>query len=111
MSTDFANSDHSDLPWRQVLINTHSPNLVKVFFDGTDHATDLMYYTRLLKKVDATRKAVYKITRLSPVGYGDSKRLFLNEIPAETQINHTEVIAYLESDDAEEHTINQLSQD
>ncbi len=95
LSTDFKNENEIDLPLRQVLINTHSPLLIKEIVQNENFDSSLIYFSRLVSKVDATKKISYKITRLSPVKKDNTKRLFLESIPAEDSVTHHELTEYL----------------
>lgn len=101
LSTDFEMEGESEIPLRQVIINTHSPLLVREYKNNIFHYNGYLFFARLLSRVDVSKKATYKITRLSPVTAGNSKRLFLSTMPAEAEITHEGAIEFLNSYDAE----------
>jgi predicted ATPase len=108
LSTDFNLEGEAEFSLRQVIINTHSPSLITEFFENLKSYKGILYYSRLLSKVDSEKHATYKITKLSPVKYGNSMNIFLKSTPAEVKLTHHEVIEYLKTDDAEESTIQEL---
>ncbi len=100
LSTSFERQDDLELPLRQVLINTHSPLLIKevMKLDGNN---DLMYFSRLAGKVDADKNLSYRITRISAVNPRNSSQIFIDSIPAEDAVTEHELMEYL-SDDSRE---------
>lgn len=101
LSTDFEIEGESEIPLRQVIINTHSPLLVREYKNDVSHYNGTLFFARLLSKVDVSKKATYKITRLSPVTDGNSKRFFLSTLPAEAEITYAEADEFLNFNDAE----------
>ena len=101
LSTDFTFEGDAEIPLRQVIINTHSPLLVKEYYTAEENYNGILYFARLLNKIDAEKKVTYKITRLSPVKPANTKRLFFETVPAETEFTHHEVMEYLQQFDDE----------
>ncbi len=108
LSTGFKNKDDLELPLRQVIVNTHSPLLVKEYFENENVYEGLFYYAHLVTNVNPANKAAYKITRLNPVETGYTKSLFPEMLPSERAFTHAEVIEYLQTDDAEKGIIEML---
>lgn len=108
LSTSFDNEDDLELPLRQVIVNTHSPLLVKEYFENQSAYGGLFYYAHLVSNINPSNNATYKITRLNPVEIGSSKSLFPEMNPAERAFTHSEVIEYLKTDDAEKGIIEKL---
>ncbi len=101
LSTDFQLEGESEVPLRQIIINTHSPLLIKEYYNNENKYNGLLYFARLLNKVDAQRKTSYKLTRISPVKLNSTKRLFIDTLPAEAAVSHNEVVEYLQYYDDE----------
>lgn len=108
LSTDFRIEEDTDFPLRQVIINTHSPSLVKDYFENETNFSGLFYYAHLVTSVNPTNKSAYKITRLNLVQLGYDKALFPEIQPAEIAFTHSEIIEYLKTDDAEKGIIEML---
>jgi len=108
LSTKFYNEDDLELPLRQVIINTHSPLLVKDFFECENEYGGLFYYAHLVTNVNPENKSAYKITRINPVVTGNTKSLFPEMLPSERAFTHSEIIEYLKTDDAENVIIESL---
>jgi predicted ATPase len=101
LTTDFNNDSDAELPLRQVFINTHSPLLIREISGNPEFKKCLIFFSRLVNKVDADKKVTYKLTRLSAVKNEDTKRLFLDSIPAEDSVTKHELMDYLNSSDSE----------
>lgn len=101
LSTDFENMEDVNLPLRQVFINTHSPILIKEICGNPDFRKCLIYFSRLVNKINAEKKTTYKLTRLSAVKSENTKRMFLESIPAEDSVTHHELMEYLNVFDSE----------
>ena len=105
LSTQFQVEGEAELPLRQVIINTHSPLLVRKYYDKQSDYLGQLFFARLHRKVDADKGLSYKITRLSPVKDDPAKKLFYESSPAEAEYTHHEVMDYLQSFD-EEHPVS-----
>jgi predicted ATPase len=101
LATDFSIPTDAELPLRQVFINTHSPLLIKEIKSSDTFKNSLIYFSRLVSKVDAKKKVSYKLTRLSAVKNEDTKRMFLESIPVEDSVTHHELMEYLNVFDSE----------
>ncbi|MEO8110322.1 MAG: AAA family ATPase [Ginsengibacter sp.] len=108
LTTDFTREDDSELPLRQVLINTHSPLLVKEYFDNESQYKGLFYYAHLVTYANPARNSAYKITKLNPVQIGTTKDMFPDELSSDRIFTHAEVIDYLSTDDSEKSIIELL---
>ena len=108
LSTCFNLNDDVDLPMRQVIINTHSPLLVKEYFEHEKEYDGLFYYASLITYVNPQNKSAYKITHLNPVQTGFTRSMFPEILPSERALTHSEVIEYLKTDDAEKGIIEML---
>lgn len=108
LSTTFTNVDDLELPLRQVIINTHSPVLVKEYFENEVEYRGLFYYAHLVSNINPENKSVYKITHLNPVITGNSLYLFRDINPSDRAFTHSEVIEYLKTDDAEQGIVEGL---
>jgi len=111
LSTDFSEALDREYPLRQVFINTHSPLLVKEYFEHFEQLKGVFYYASLVSRVHAERRKQYKLTQMRPVVFGSALQGNLQfpdySVPEKT-ITHTEVINYLRSDDVESAIIEQL---
>ncbi len=107
LSTQFQGEGEAELPLRQVIINTHSPLLVRKYYDEKFHTEGLLYFARLDRKIDADKMLSYKLTRMSVVKEkGDPQLdLFSDISPAEEELTQYEVMDYLHSLE-EESVIN-----
>jgi predicted ATPase len=108
LTSDFSLVDDSESPLRQVIINTHSPLLVKDYFENEKVFSGLFYYAHLVSNVNPAHNCAYKITKLNPVQTGYATRLFPEILPSDRAFTHAEVIEYLKSDDAEKEIIEML---
>jgi predicted ATPase len=108
LSTRFDSEEETDLPLRQIMINTHSPLLVKEYFENEKEYRGLFYYAHLVTYVNSNNKCAYKITKLNPVQTGYTKDLFPEMLPTDRALTHLEVIEYLKTDDAEKGIIEML---
>lgn len=106
LATDFENQSDTELPLRQVFINTHSQLVIKEVSENPDFNKSLIYFSRLVNKVDSQKNSIYKLTRLSAVKNHNSKRMFLDSIPAEDSVTHHELMEYLDIYDGETTSIN-----
>jgi predicted ATPase len=97
LSTDFNQKTDLNLPLRQVLVNTHSPELIKAVTDNDDFKETMIYFSKLNTKIDSKKKNTYKITRMSLVNNDGTKRLFLKTLPAEASVSKHELYEYLNS--------------
>lgn len=100
LTTDFDDPTHVDFPLRQVLINTHSPQLIKEVSKNPTYHNTSIYFSRLNTMIDSKREARYNITRMSAVHNSETKRLFLESLPAEEAVSIHELTEYLESFDS-----------
>ncbi len=110
LSTGFKVENEFELPLRQVIVNTHSPLLVKEYFENEREYEGLFYYAHLVTNVNPAKKSAYKITKLNPVQTGFTKDLFPEVLPADRAFTHSEVIEYLRTDDAEQGIIEMLKE-
>jgi predicted ATPase len=103
LSTQFEEKGEAELPLRQVIVNTHSPLLVRKYYDEKFQAEGLLYFARLDRKIDAEKRLSYKLTRMSVVKEkGDPQLgLFSEILPAEEELTQHEVMEYLHSSDEE----------
>ncbi len=108
LTTDFNSEDDSEFPLRQVIINTHSPLLVKEYFENEAKYKGLFYYAHLVTYVNPTLEVSYKVTKLNPVQIGTTKDMFPEQLPSERTFTHAEVIEYLTTDDSEKYIIELL---
>ncbi len=108
LSTDFNDEDDADLPMRQVIINTHSPLLVKDYFDNEKEYNGLFFYAQLVTYVSPKNKTAYKITKLNPVLLGNHMDMFAGTLPSDRALTNAEIIHYLKTDDAEKGIIELL---
>lgn len=108
LSTNFNLENETEFALRQVIINTHSPLLVKDYFEKEADFKGLFYYAHLITYVNSVYKTSYKITRLNPVQLGNTKDLFPEQMPSDKAFTHSEVMEYLVTDDAEKSIIAKL---
>ena len=103
LSTQFQLDGEAELPLRQIIINTHSPLLVRKYYDEKPYYRGLLYFARLDRKVDAEKKLSYKLTRMSAVREREESdpQLILFIPPAEEELTQHEVMDYLHSSDEE----------
>jgi len=108
LSTDFKEEDDANRPMRQVIINTHSPLLVKDYFENEKEFNGLFYYAQLVTFVHPQNKTAYKITKLNPVILGNDMDMFAATLPPDRSLTNAEIIHYLQTDDAEKGIIEML---
>lgn len=102
LSTQFQQEGEAELPLRQVIINTHSPLLVRKYYEKKSYYEGDLYFARLDRKVDAQKNLSYKLTRMSPVKEDVNSQLGMFITPAEREYSEHEVMDYLHSFDEEE---------
>lgn len=101
LSVDFSDTD---LPLRQVIVNTHSPVLVKEFIEWKKDTSVSVWLSRLNSLITDTngRRIKTKITKMSPVlKVSDGQLSFLSVSEPERKLTLAEVIRYLETADTE----------
>ena len=108
LSTSFVLDNYFEMPLKQVVINTHSPLLVKEYFENEKEYSGLFYYAHLITNINPVYNSAYKITKINPVQTGYTKDLFPDMIPADRSFTHSEVIEYLKTDDTENEIIEML---
>jgi predicted ATPase len=101
LSTDFERTEDAELPLRQIFLNTHSPILIKEINGNPEFKRSLIYFSRLVEKIDGERRTSYKLTRFSAVKNENTKRMFLESVPAEDSVTHHELVEYLNVFDSE----------
>ena len=101
LSTQFRLEGEAELPLRQIIINTHSPLLVRKYYDEKPYYEGLLYFARLDRKIDTKKQLSYKLTRMSAVREEADSQLILFTPPAEEELTQHEVIDYLHSSDEE----------
>jgi len=101
LSTDFSDKDDADLPLRQVIINTHSPLLVKDYFDNEKEFNGLFFYAQLATYVIPKSKTEYKITILNSGHSVTDTDMFPETLPSGRRLSKVEIIHNLNTDDAE----------
>lgn len=95
LSTDFSDIEQADLPLRQVFINTHSQLVIKEISSNIYFQKCVIYFSRLVHKIDSEKNANYKLTRLLPVKNKNTIRMFLDYLPVEESITYHELMEYL----------------
>ena len=102
LSMDFTDTD---APLRQVIVNTHSPVLVKQSFQWRSDKNVSVWLSRLnslITDIDGRRIKI-KTTRMSPVDMGkiQEQLSFFNVSKSERKLTLSEVIDYLKTADTE----------
>lgn len=95
LTTDFSDLEQIDLPLRQVIINTHSPLLIKEIAKSDELRDVSLYFSRLVKIVNSEKGLSYRVTRLSPVVIENTRRILFGSMPAEEAVSHHELNEFL----------------
>ncbi len=96
LSTDLRQPPQEGVLLRQVLVNTHSPVLLKEYFRREAEFQGLCYFAFLSKIVDPKEKVSYRITRMLPVSrQSEQPTLFPHLSPAEIRLTETQVEEFL----------------
>ncbi len=101
LSIDFKNSD---APLRQVIVNTHSPVLVKFILQWRNNKYVSVWFSRLSSLITDVngQRIKTKITKMSPVIKENEIQKELFPIPeSERKLTLSEVIKYLQTADTE----------
>jgi hypothetical protein len=100
LSVDF---EDTEMPLRQVIVNTHSPVLVSQLINWKNDQSVSIWFSRLNSLITTIEKKriKMKITVFSPVIKDNKKQLTLFVSENEDKLTLLEVVKYLETADAE----------
>ena len=101
LSADYSDTD---APLRQVIVNTHSPVLVKELLQWRDNKSVSVWFSRLHSLISDTngQRIKTRITKMSPVLKVDEEQLSFFPVPEpERKLTLAEVIRYLQTADTE----------
>lgn len=100
LTVDF---EDTEMPLRQVIVNTHSPVLVSQLINWQDDKNVSIWFSQLTTLISTIeeKRIKMKITKFHPVIKEDKKQLTLFVSENEAKLTLSEVVEYLKTADAE----------
>lgn len=97
------NDNKQELYLKQIIVNTHSPNLVSTLFNKSLGIKCKIFYASFVNQVDPINKQIIRFTKLIPVENESTQtKLDLGFSEQDKSVTKNEVMQYLDTDDFEE---------
>lgn len=102
LSTDFSDTEEPRINLRQIIVNTHSSNLITKILEIAKEKPELsIWFSKLISKVNSDQNQKFKTTKLIPVNYSNGQVRFDFINSSEIAMNEIEVERFLETKDWE----------